>query len=59
VPAQPANQLLDGAAGVAAHGVFSIQEAMGLAQISTSERYVHWARALADSAAHKLPIEIA
>jgi site-specific recombinase XerD len=40
-------------------GVFSIQEAMGLAQISTSQRYVHWARALADSATHKLPIEIA
>jgi integrase/recombinase XerD len=40
-------------------GVFSIQEAMGHAQITTSQRYVHWARGLADSAAHKLPIEIA
>lgn len=39
-------------------GVFSIQEAMGHAQITTSQRYVHWARGLADSAAHKLPIEI-
>jgi len=39
--------------------VFSIQEAMGHAQITTSQRYVHWARGLTDSAAHKLPIEIA
>lgn len=39
--------------------VFQIQEAMGHAQITTSQRYVHWARGLADSAAHKLPIEIA
>jgi len=39
--------------------VFQIQEAMGHAQITTSQRYVHWARGLADSAVHKLPIEIA
>lgn len=38
--------------------VFQIQEAMGHAQITTSQRYVHWARGLADSAAHRLPIEI-
>jgi len=44
---------------LAGAGVFSIQEAMGHAQITTSQRYVHWARGLADSAAHKLPIEIA
>jgi len=43
---------------LAGAGVFSIQEAMGHAQITTSQRYVHWARGLADSAAHKLPIEI-
>jgi len=39
-------------------GAFSIQESMGHAHITTSQRYVHWARGLADSAAHKLPIEI-
>ena len=43
---------------LAGAGVFSIQEAMGHAQITTSQRYVHWAGGLADSAAHKLPIEI-
>lgn len=43
---------------LAGAGVFSIQEAMRHAQITTSQRYVHWARGLADSAAHKLPIEI-
>jgi hypothetical protein len=32
---------------------------MGHAQITTSRRYVHRARGLADSAARKLPIEIA
>lgn len=39
--------------------VFQIQQAMGHAQITTSQRYVHWARGLADSAAHKLPIQVA
>jgi hypothetical protein len=28
-------------------------------QITTSRRYVHWARGLADSAAHRQPVEIA
>jgi hypothetical protein len=28
-------------------------------QITTSQRYLHWARGLADRAVHKLPIEIA
>jgi hypothetical protein len=31
---------------------------MGHTQISASQRYVHWARGLADSAAHRLPVEI-
>jgi hypothetical protein len=31
---------------------------MGHSQITTSRRPVHWAKGLADSAAHKLPIEI-
>ena len=39
--------------------VFQIQQDMGHAQITTSQRYVHWARGLADSAAHRLPIELA
>ncbi len=39
--------------------VFQIQQDMGHAQITTSQRYVHWARGLADSAAHKLPINLA
>ncbi len=39
--------------------VFQIQRDMGHAQITTSQRYVHWARGLADSAAHKLPIDLA
>jgi hypothetical protein len=38
--------------------VFGIQQALAHAQITT-KRYVHWARGLADSAAHRLPIEIA
>ena len=38
--------------------VFQIQQAMGHAQITTSQRYVHWARGLDDSAAHKLPIKV-
>jgi hypothetical protein len=32
---------------------------MGHAQTTASQPYVHWARGLADSAAHKHPIEIA
>lgn len=39
--------------------VFQIQRDMGHAQITTSQRYVHWARGLADSAAYKLPIDLA
>jgi site-specific recombinase XerD len=35
-----------------------IQEAWGDRQIATSQRYVHWARGLADSAADGLPMEI-
>jgi hypothetical protein len=35
------------------------QEAMGTTQITTSQRYLHWTRGLADSAAHGLPVEIA
>jgi integrase/recombinase XerD len=38
--------------------VFQIQQAMGHSAITTSQRYVHWARGLADSAAHRLPIEL-
>lgn len=37
-------------------GVFSIQEAMGHAQIVTSQRYVHWSRGVADSAAFRMPL---
>lgn len=40
-------------------GVFSIQEAMGHAQIVTSQRYVHWSRGVEDSAAFRLPLRIA
>jgi hypothetical protein len=40
-------------------GFFSIQQAMAHAQITTSQRYVHWARGLTDGTAHKLPIEMA
>jgi hypothetical protein len=32
---------------------------MGHAQVTTSQRYVHWARGLANSAAHKLAVDIA
>jgi integrase/recombinase XerD len=39
-------------------GAFAIADAMGHAQITTRQRYVHWAKGLADSAAHQLPIEI-
>jgi hypothetical protein len=42
-----------------AAGVFTTQHAIGHAQITTSQRYVHRSRGPADSAAHKLPIEIA
>ena len=40
-------------------GVFSIQAAMGHAQIVTSQRYVHWSRGVEDSAAFRLPLRIA
>ena len=39
--------------------VFAIQESMGHSQITTSQRYIHWARGLSKSAAHRLPIRIA
>ena len=35
--------------------VFAIQDAMGHANITTSQRYIHWARGLEDSAASHLP----
>ncbi len=38
--------------------VYSIQAAMGHAQITTSQRYIHWAKGLSESAAYRLPIEI-
>jgi integrase/recombinase XerD len=38
--------------------VFEIQQAMGHAQITTSQRYIHWGKGLADSAAHRLPISL-
>jgi integrase/recombinase XerD len=37
---------------------FQIQQDMGHAQITTSQRYVHWARGLEDSAAHAIPVRI-
>jgi hypothetical protein len=36
-------------------GGFSTHEAIAHAQITASQRYVHWARGLADRAAHRLP----
>jgi hypothetical protein len=41
-----------------AAGLSPIQQAMAHAQVTTSRRYVYWARGLADGAAHRLPIEI-
>jgi integrase/recombinase XerD len=38
--------------------VFQIQQAMGHSRIETSQRYIHWTRGLADSAALKLPINL-
>jgi integrase/recombinase XerD len=39
--------------------VFQIQAAMGHSQITTSQRYIHWAKGLADSAALSLPLKLA
>jgi len=39
--------------------VFEIQDLMGHSQITTSQRYVHWATGLAGSAVHKLPLDLA
>jgi integrase/recombinase XerD len=38
--------------------VFQIQAAMGHAQITTSQRYIHWARGLADSAVHRVDLRL-
>lgn len=38
--------------------VFQIQSAMGHAQITTSQRYIHWAIGLADSAVDRIDFEI-
>jgi integrase/recombinase XerD len=38
--------------------VFQIQVAMGHAQITTSQRYIHWARGLADSAVHRVDLRL-
>jgi len=38
--------------------VFQIQAALGHAQITTSQRYVHWARGLSDSAVHQIDLRL-
>jgi hypothetical protein len=35
--------------------VFTIQANLGHSRIETSQRYIHWARGLADSTADALP----
>ena len=38
--------------------VFQIQAAMGHAQITTSQRYIHWVRGLADSAVQRVDLRL-